>query len=202
MIAILLRAFIMAITLLVPISPAAQENSAENAPIKPFAEELYFREGTTLYAWRGCFTATCPIQPGKPIVVQATEQNDTNQENGQRISHVQTFSQIFIGRTGKNTFELRASRYSSLSTGDDKSEDEETKVENLTLVPNSIILLGKSTHPRCRDSLHSLILMKPIGFAGNDLVQQTLLPDCMKSNDDSQQSGEPTVKQGQESSSR
>jgi hypothetical protein len=194
MIAILLRAFIMAIALLAPISPAAQENSVENSPPKPSVEELYFREGTTLYAWRGCFAAPCPIQPGKPIVVQATEKDDTNQENGQRISHIQTFTQVFIGRTGKNTYEIREFQYSSLSSGDDKSENEETKVENLTLVPNSIVLLGKSAHPRCRGSLHSLILMKPIGFAGNDLVQQTLLPDCMKSNDDSKQSGEPVVK--------
>jgi len=187
-----LCALVMAIALFAPISPASGENSTENPPVKPM-EELYFREGTTLYAWRGCFTAPCPIQPGKPIVVQGTEKNDTDQEHGQRVSCTQTLTRIFIGRTGKNTFELKESRYSSLSVGDDNSENEETKVEYLTLAPNSIIPLGKSTHPRCRGSLHGMLLMKPIGFAGNDLVQQTLLPDCMMS-DDSKQFGEPTTK--------
>jgi hypothetical protein len=159
----------------------AEEAARTAQPQTQNANEVSYQKNNELRTYSGCISEPCSVQPGGALLSFKTHETLTGQYTRPGDYRDMIVTTRYIGREGEHGFsidwgiDIHSIRQGvpSFNIGDPK------KNGDYVMVPNEVIPISRALHPSCPDGVDQTIKLKMIGFKGNSLTHQIILPECM-----------------------
>ncbi len=159
----------------------AEEAARTAQPQTQNPNEVSYQKNNEVRTYGGCIAEPCSVPPGGPLLFFKTYETLTGPYARPGDYRAMIMTTRYIGREGDRGFSTdRGIDMHSIREGRPYIDNGERKgKDSYVMVPNEVVPIGRALHPSCPDGVDQTIKLKMIGFKGNSLTHQIILPECM-----------------------